>query len=522
MKKSLLIMLPLLCLGVVAIAPAADKSVKDGTTPVNHAVPEMQQSVTKGSVTVEGKRIDYIATAGTIILENDKGQPTGSMFYTAYIKRGVKDEGRRPITFFHNGGPGSSTIWLHMGAFGPQRIVTADQTPTPAAPYRLVYNDYSLLDVTDEVFIDAMSTGYSRIIGEDHGGMGTTTDFYGVDPDMKSFAQFIERYLTVNNRWNSPKYLYGESYGTLRNTVLVNYLERADNMDVNGVVMQSAYMGGAIPHGSDIQYEVILPSMAASAWHHRKLPDQPADLQAFLAQVEHFAMNEYALALNAGNTLSAGDFDAIAQKLHGYTGLPVTYIKKANLRVNLGQFRHELLNDQGRVVGELDARFTGAAMDQMSESAQTDPQYSSIDSAYVSGFNFYAYNVLKYGHDQHYRPTYYNVGSVSDGSIAPWPRQDENLVTGEMMPGPNGAVSLAQAMKYDPNLQVLVNSGYYDLSTPFYGMMYAVNHMDIPRDLQAHIRFKFYDSGHMVYMHVPALKDLHDNTAAFIRRTEHP
>jgi len=498
---------------------AAETAAQSPVAPAG-GLPTAQRSVTQGSVTVEGKKIDYTATAGTIILRDQDGHPTGSMFYVAYVKRGVKDESQRPVTFFHNGGPGSSTIWLHMGAFGPRRITTTDLGPTPAAPYQLVNNDYSLLDVTDEVFIDAMNTGYSRIIGKDQGGVGTTRDFYGTDPDMKSFAQFIKRYSTGNHRWNSPKYLYGESYGTLRNEVLVNYLEQAENMDVNGIVLQSAYMGSAIPYGSDIQYEVVLPSMAATAWYHHKVPNAPADMQAFLAEVEHFAMNQYAVALNAGNTLSAADFDAIAEKLHGYIGLPVAYIKKARLRVGIGQFRQALLGDQNQVVGELDARFSGPTMDAMTETAQTDPQYSSIDSAYVTGLNTYMHQTLKYGDDQVYRPTYYNVGSVSDGGIAPWPTEDENLVTGEKMRDTNGAIDLAQAMKYDARLQVLVHCGYFDFSTPFYGMVYAVNHMDIPPDLQSHIHFDYYDSGHMVYVHVPDLKKLHDNTAAFIRATD--
>jgi len=510
MKNHLAIALALmgLAFGVSAFG-AGPSATKAAATP---APPKAQKSVTQGSVTVEGHRIDYTATAGTIILKNQDGKPTGSMFYVAYVKRGI-NPANRPVTFFYNGGPGSSTIWLHMGAFGPQRIVTADHTHTSAAPYQLVNNDYSLLDVTDEVFIDAMSTGYSRIIGKDQGGAGDKQDFYGVDPDVKSFAQFITRYLSDNNRWNSPKYLYGESYGTLRSEVLANYLEQQDDVDLNGVVLQSAYMGNAVPYGSDIQYETILPTMAADAWYHHKLPNQPADLQAFLAQVEQFAMNQYSLALNAGNTLDAGDFTAIAQKLHDYTGLSVAYIEKANLRVTPGEFFHELLNEQGLTVGRLDGRFTGPSMDLMSQTAEYDPQAAAISSAYVAGFNDYAHNVLKYGRDQTYRPEAYDV-------VFPWPREDANLITGRKMSAVNGGIDLAQAMKYDPKLQVLVDSGYYDFATPFFGMDYSINHLDIPRDLQSHIHVKYYESGHMIYVHIPGLRKLHDNTAAFIRSTD--
>lgn len=480
-------------------------------TPVT--TPKAVKSVTEGSVTVEGNKINYTATAGTIILTDSFGKPTGSMFYVAYTKRGVSNENQRPVTFFYNGGPGSSTIWLHMGAYGPQRIVTADHTHTPAAPYQLVNNEYSLLDVTDEVFIDAISTGYSRIIRKDDGGVGTPSDFYGVDPDVESFAQFITKYLSQNNRWNSPKYLYGESYGTLRSEVLANYLIRKDDMDLNGVVLQSAYMGNAIPRGSDIQYETILPTMAADAWYHHKLPTQPADLQSFLAQVEQFAMNQYSAALNAGNTLSQDDFDSIAQKLHSYTGLSVDYLKKANLRVSPQEFFHELLNDQDLTVGRLDGRFTGPTMDPLSETSQYDPQAAAISSAYAAGFNWYAANVLKYKTDLYYRP---------ETRVSPWPQGDSIPgITGFRGPPPvNGAIDLAQAMKYDPDLRVQVECGYFDFATDYYGMVYSVNHMEIPSDLQSHIQFKYYESGHMIYVRVPDLKKLHDNVAVFIRSTD--
>ena len=481
------------------------------------APPMAQKSVTRGSVTVEGHRIDYTATAGTIILKNRWGKPTGSMFYVAYVKRGVRDESRRPVTFFYNGGPGSSTIWLHMGAYGPLRIVTADHTHTPAAPYQLVNNDYSLLDVTDEVFIDAMSTGYSRIIGKDQGGVGKWQDFYGVDPDVKSFAQFITQYLTQNNRWNSPKYLYGESYGTLRSEVLADYLTRMDDIDLNGVVLQSAYMGHAIQYGSDIQYETILPTMAAIAWYHRALPNQPADLSPLLSQVEHFALNQYSLALNQGNALSASDFDAIAEKLHEYTGLSTAYIEKANLRVSPGEFFHELLNSQDLTVGRLDGRFVGPSMDPMSQMAEYDPQAAAISSAYAAGFNWYADNVLKYQTSLYYRPEAYNI-------VHPWPEQDTIPGSGFGFFGRgrpvNGGIDLAQAMKRDPLLHVQVDAGYYDFATPYFSMMYEVNHMSLPKDLQSHIQFKFYKSGHMIYAHLPALKQLHDNTVEFIRSTD--
>lgn len=468
-------------------------------------------SVTQGSIEVEGTRLDYTATAGTIILKGREGHPTGSMFYVAYTKNAVADEGQRPVTFFYNGGPGSSTIWLHMGAFGPERIATVDQAHTPAAPYKLVGNEYSLLDVTDEVFIDAMSTGYSRILGKDQGGVGTTKDFYGVDPDVHAFADFITSYLSQNNRWNSPKYLYGESYGTVRSELLANYLEQVEDIDPNGVILQSAYTGDG-SFGSDREYETDLPTFAAVAWYHRKLPNQPAQLPPFLAKVEQFAMNQYAEALNAGNSLSPSAFQAIAQQLHDYTGLDTAYIEKANLRISEGAFRHDLLGDQDEVVGDLDGRFTGPSMNRLSLDAAYDPQSASISAAYVAGFNDYMHNVLKYGRGQTYRPEAYNI-------VTSWPQTHRNPLSRGAGPVADAGIDLAQAMKYNPGLRVEVDCGYFDLNLPYYGMVYSVNHLDLPKDLQSHIDFKYYGAGHMIYVNVPALKELHDNTAAFIRGT---
>src|SRR6185312_5191145 len=435
--------------------------------------PEATQSVTQGSVMVEGQRVDYTATAGTIVLTNQQGQPTGSMFYVAYTRDGVKNPGERPVTFFYNGGPGSSTIWLHMGAFGPQRIVTTDGTQTPPAPYKLVNNDYSLLDVSDEVFIDMMSTGYSRIIGKDQGGVGTGKDFYGIQPDVEAFAQFIERYISANNRWNSPKYLYGESYGTVRSEVLANYLEQVEDIDPNGVMLQSAYTGDG-SFGGDRENLTDLPTMAATAWYHHKLPNQPAQLAPFLAQVETFAMGDYAVALNAGNTLPPAQFESIAAKLHEYTGLNTAYIQKMNLRIGIGDFRHELLGDQGLTTGELDSRFSGPQMDPAGRSAEYDPQSAGISAAYVAGFNQYAHNVLKYGRDLTYRPEAYDI-------VTGWNRTDANLLThqGRSNPGED----LAQAMKFNPHLRVEVDAGYFDLNLPYYGMVYSVNHLPLPKDI---------------------------------------
>lgn len=514
MKKYLSLLLLVLA-ALYATSPlAADKPPTAAPAATSLTTPKDQQSVSEGSVTVEGQKVDYTATAGTIVLKNDAGKPTGSMFYVAYVKRGVKNEDARPVTFFYNGGPGSSSVWLHMGAFGPWRVVTKDHTHTPAAPYGLVNNDYSLLDVTDEVFIDAMGTGFSRIIGKDAGGVGTPKDFYGVDADADAFSQFIRRYMSKNNRWNSPKYIYGESYGTTRSALLARVLQFSD-IDLNGVVLQSSILDfrtASFNAGNDLPYELFLPGYTASAWYHKVLPNQPADLQPLLTQVQQFALGPYADALAAGSTLSASDRQAIAEKLHDYTGLSTAYILKANLRVTAGEFEHELLNEDGITVGRLDARFKGPSMDPLSQTSQYDPQSSAISAAYVAVFNKYVHNTLKFGRDHQY---------LLFGRVNPWDWKHENRSVGQTWPGTlNVAVDLAAAMKQNPDLQVLVQNGYMDLATPYFATVYTMEHMDIPPSLDSNIHMEFYDSGHMIYVHIPALKKLHDTTAAFIKATD--
>ncbi|HZT04259.1 MAG TPA: hypothetical protein VFA39_18570 [Steroidobacteraceae bacterium] len=505
----------LLALWGVSSLATAKPPVKGPRPAGTSSSPKAVESVTQGSVTVEGRRIDYAATAGTIVLENDRGEPTGSMFYVAYVKSGVKDQGRRPVTFFYNGGPGSSSVWLHMGAFGPWRVVTSDHTHTPAAPYKTADNEYSLLDVTDEVFIDAIGTGYSRIIGKDEGGVGATKDFYGIDADVASFAQFISRYLSNNDRWNSPKYIYGESYGTLRSAALVDYLQERNATDINGVILQSTvltHLTNRFWPNNDVPYEVFLPSYAATAWYHHRLPKQPVALEPFLEEVEHFALNDYAAALNAGNALSADQVGAVAEKLHEYTGLSTAFIEKANLRVTDQEFFHQLLAGEDATIGRLDSRFSGPSMDPLSQGALYDPQSAAISSAYAAAFNAYVHGTLKFGRDRVY---------LLEGNVRPWSLEHLDPLTRRPQDGfATVAVDLAQAMKRDPGLQVLAQNGYYDLATPYFGTVYIMNHLNIPPDLRSHIHMEFYDSGHMIYAHAPALKKLHDTTAAFITATD--
>jgi len=474
-------------------------------------------SKTNGTVTINGRHVRYEAVAGTIVLKNKKHQPAASMFYVAYFKRGVRNPADRPVTFFYNGGPGSSSMWLHMGAFGPKRI---DTTPAPhhthAAPYKLVNNQYSLLNATDEVFIDAPATGFSRILPDGNG-----KNFFGIDQDGAAFAKFITRFLSKYDRWNSPKYLFGESYGTTRNSVLAWDLEHGKNVDLNGVIMLSAILNfdtgidsPAMNPGVNLPYELGLPTYAATSWYHKQLPPktQGMKLDDLLKQVEHFAMNGYAHALIQGNTLSDSDKRAVAEKLHQYTGLSVNYLMKANLRVGGGEYEHQVMNGQDTTTGRLDTRFTGPSMDPLAKRSYYDPQSASISSAYVAAFNSYVRDTLKFGKGHHYRPVYYGHLNWKFKNVAPFHGRPQTT--------PNVMLNLAAAMKYNPKLKVMVNGGYYDLATPFYAAWYQFEQMPIPPSIQKNISFHWYKSGHMVYVHKPSLKAIHANVTKFIENSD--
>jgi carboxypeptidase C (cathepsin A) len=487
--------------------------------------PEQQQ--TKGSVTIAGSVINYDAYAGTLVVhpkgwddvpqnaeKDEKNRPAeASMFYVAYFKSDAK--GPRPLTFLYNGGPGSSTVWLHMGAFGPRRVVTADDSHTPAAPYPVVNNEYSLLDASDLVFVDAPGTGFSRIAGKDK-----EKAFYGIDQDAWAFSDFIVQFLSKYGRWNSPKYIFGESYGTPRSAVLSRILETERDIDLNGVILLSQILNFALsPDGPEVEpginlpYQLALPTYAASAWYHHKLPEQKRELQPLLSEVEHFAMNEYAQALEAGSSLPADQRHAIASKLHDYTGLPVAYIEKANLRISGGEFEKNLEDEDDLTTGRLDTRFTGPTMDPLSKEADYDPQSAAISSAYVAAFNDYVRKDLKYGENKEYK-----------AEVELWQFWDfKHKPPGApfALPGsPNVMPDLAVAMMYDPHLKVLANGGYYDLATPFYEGVYEMQHLPMKADLEKNIEFKFYESGHMVYAHEASLRAIHDNVASFIRDAE--
>ena len=499
--------------------------------------PEESQST--GSVTVNGGIVNYTAVAGTLVVhpkgwddvknpDEDKNKdknensenPTSeaSMFYVAYFKRDVPP-GSRPITFLYNGGPGSSTVWLHMGAFGPRRVVTADDSHTPAAPYQLINNNESLLDASDLVFVDAPGTGFSRIAG------GKSKDerekaFYGMDADGYAFSEFIMEFLSRWQRWNSPKYLFGESYGTPRSAIVVNELETDHDIDFNGVILLSQILnfdlspdGPDTNPGVDLPYVLALPTYAATALYHNKLPGGQRDLLSLVHEVEHWATTDYYHALEAGAGLSDSDRNKVAQKLHDYTGLPMSYILKANLRIDGGEFEKNLQDSNDLTTGRLDTRFSGPTMDPLSKEADYDPQSASISSAYVSAFNDYVRTQLKYGLDQAYKPEI-NVFRAWD-----FKHQQPGMQIA-LQSSPNVMPDLASAMKYNPQLKIMLNGGYFDLATPYYEGWYEMHHLQIPKSLQNNIEYRYYASGHMVYAHEESLKELHDNVADFIRKTD--
>ncbi|NBU25487.1 MAG: peptidase S10 [Gammaproteobacteria bacterium] len=417
----------------------------------------------------------------------------------------------RPVTFFYNGGPGSSTVWLHMGAFGPKRILTTNDSHTPAAPYSVVANEFSLLDVTDMVFIDAPGTGFSRVAGKDR-----QQAFYGIDQDAYAFTDFIRQFLGRQNRWNSPKFLFGESYGTTRSALVAYQLQR-QSIDLNGVMLLSQILmfdgsadGPEYNPGVNLPYSLALPTYAATAWYHRKLPGEPRDLPGLLAEVEQFATHDYATALMEGAALGAERRQATAEKLHRYTGLPVDYLLKADLRINGGTFSQQLRAGEGVTVGRLDTRFSGPSIDPLSKQASYDPQASAISSAYVAAYNEYARNDLKVAADRTFKPNAY-AEQRWDFRHRPPGGDDGDAVT-NVMP------DLAIAMKNNPLLKVMVLGGYYDLATPYFQAKYEMGQLPIPDALRGNIEFKWFESGHMVYAREADMKPLHDSLAGFIRR----
>jgi carboxypeptidase C (cathepsin A) len=511
MKKTLmsLVMIALLQATFSVTARAAFSQAKPDTTASE--IPKAEKSVTRHTVTVDGQKIDYTATAGTIILRNDQGEPIALFGYTAYTKDGVKNPANRPITFSYNGGPGSSSIWLHMGVMGPRRVVLKDPEATPPAPYELTDNQYSMLDATDIVMVDPVGTGLSRAVGK-----SKNKDFWGVDQDISSVSNFIKSYISANNRWNSPKYLLGESYGTTRSAGIADYLQQREGIALNGIVLVSTVLDLrtiAFGDADNLPYEIYLPTYAAVAWYHDQLANKPEDLEGFLGEARRFASHEYAQALMQGDELPQSQHSEVINKLAYFTGLSKDYIDRADLRITEPEFAKELLRKEGKTVGRLDSRYVGYSMDNLSQGARYDPQSTAISPAFTTMFFKYYHEELQFGQDKQYHVSAYSLPDFDWD----WKRRG-----GSFFPtSPTTAPDLAEAMTKNPNLKVLVLNGYFDLATPFMGAEYTMDHLDIPKELESNISMKYYHSGHMIYIHKSSLEKMHNDVDTFIQNTNH-
>ena len=481
-----------IALGAMALlgaSPAPSPSPSPQPTPVAGEIPD---AVTQHTVTINGTAYAYTARAGTITLTNEQEQPTARMFYTAYTLGG--DSASRPLTFLYNGGPGSSTMWLRMGSFGPVRVLAGNGRPSGPPPYRIEDNQYSLLDKSDLVFVDMPDSGFGRILSPK-----LRKEFFGVDQDIAAFGQFIQNYLTKFHRWNSPKFIFGESYGTTRSAGLAKYL-LDHGISLNGVVLLSSILNFGLDYGNgepnatgDWAYVLYLPTEAATAWYHGKIPNKP-DLATFVTQVEAFATGPYLDALYKGNAIPSSERSAVARQLSYFLGVPLSYVLQSNLRVPYDRYQRELLRGQNVVFGRLDSRYTTYGLTPASnEGPPWDPTDSSIDAPFTTAVNAYLRDDLKYETPLPYRPNIYGIiGGQWDFT------HDRRQPT-------NVAPDLVEAMTQNPSLKVFSANGYYDFATPFFATVYTLRHLHVAPALQNNISFGFYESGHMVYLSDSAL-----------------
>jgi len=478
---------------VKADAPAADKdkdvvkaSVEEDAQPVRRAIP------------FHGHTLSYTVTPGHLTIRNDKGEPTASMFYVAYTIPSAN--GRpRPVTFLFNGGPGSSTMWLHMGSFGPMKVDASTPETIAGPPFRYGPNPDTLLDVSDLVFIDAPTTGLSREVGK-----AEPKDFFGVDKDLDAFTRTIQRYLTKYQRWNSPKFIIGESYGTTRAAGLSNSLLDA-GVQLNGITFVSTVFNFADFQGDQSLID-FLPTYAADAWYHGKIPNKPP-LEAFIQQARDFASGPYAAALQKGNALREEERQSVAQQMSQLTGLSADYILRSNLRVQPNRFQRELLRDRHQVIGRIDSRYVGTEPDNVGEGADYDPQGSAITGAFVGALNDYLFRDLGYKTPLNYRPNNYAaIGNDWD-------------LTHKAPSGPQQIADtsddLATAMRQNPRMNVLSINGVFDLATPFHGAEYEFQHLALEPQLQSNIRYEYYPAGHMMYIDPASARQLHSDLASF-------
>ena len=454
----------------------------------------------KRSIPLAGHTLAYTVTPGTLTLRNDDGAPVASMFYTAYTIDQSRGGRARPVTFLFNGGPGSSSMWLHMGSFGPMKVDASRPEMERPAPFRVNPNPDTLLDRTDLVFLDAITTGLSRPLGK-----AEPKDFFGVDKDIDAFARGVQRYLTVYGRWNSPKFIIGESYGTTRAAGLTEKL--ADKgVQLNGVVLVSTVLNFATIDIGDQAMVGFLPTYAANAWYHGKIEPRP-ELMPFLDQARAFARGPYAAALQRGGAIDEAEKRSIAEQMARLTGLSADYILRANLRVSPDRFRRELLRDRHQIIGRIDSRYVGTEADWVGEATSYDPQSSSISGAFVGALNDYLFRDLGYKTTLNYRPNNY-AGIGDDWDLRHKSADGPQLVA-------DTSVDLAAAMRENPRLKLLSVNGVFDLATPFFGADYDIGHMMLDPSIAANISYTYYPAGHMMYIDPPSARQLKRDLARF-------
>lgn len=445
--------------------------------------------------------LEYTATAGTLNLVDDKDQETASVFYVAYTADGVDDPSQRPVTFCFNGGPGSSAVWLHLGAFGPLRVDVPDlDTPAPP-PYRLVDNPHGLLAFSDLVFIDPVGTGFSRPLGQ-----AKTEDFHSVEGDIASVGAFIRRWIGRNDRWNSPKYLAGESYGTTRAAGLAQHLQQK-GLVLNGLVLISValdFQTFVFETGNDLPHVLYLPSYAATAWYHDRLDDRPEDLDAFLDEVRDFALEVYAPALLKGSRLDPARKQALAEQLAAYTGLPAADLADRDLRIADMWFAKALFEDHGVTVGRLDSRFVGPDLERGAHRATRDPSMDAPYGAFTAALNDLVRRRIGFETDDDYQILSFDVNRAWK-----WERDDKRVGY------PHVAEDLRKALLANPHLQVLMANGLYDLATPFFAAEYTADHLELDDQLRDNLTLTWYPAGHMMYLHPESLSQLHADLERF-------
>lgn len=489
---------------------AEDKKTEEKKDKEEKPIPKDNLIESKHSARIGGKTIKYTVTTGTIVLKeevNDKEKdaevekPRAQIFFTAYAKDGVKDKTKRPITFSFNGGPGSSSVWLHMGVLGPRRVVLTNDGEMPKPPFQLTDNQFSIFDETDLVFIDPMSTGFSRPVeGE------KSKEWHTFTKDIQSVGDFIRLYTTRYNRWLSPKFLAGESYGTTRAAGLSGYLQDRHGMTLNGLMLISAVLDFTTIDfnlNNDLPYILFLPAYTATAWYHGKLGFK-APLKTILKEAEEFAKGEYAAALLKGASLTPEERENIVEKLSRYTGISQEFIRRSNLRIQDRHFFKELLRERGKTVGRLDSRFTGIDRIGVTESPEFDPLFAQVNGPYTAAFNEYIRSELKFETDLPYEILSEKV----------WMNWSYSYFQNQYV---NVAETLRAAMTFNKYLKVFVANGYYDLGTPYFATEYTFDHLGLDESLRKNISMGYYDAGHMMYVHLPSLKAMKKDLAKFIR-----